>query len=98
MKWFIIFVLSSWFLTVSFVNSSSVFSRRRSSFAFVERRCDLFWIPLSRNFLAEALLATFVQSQHLGFHIHICGWAVLMHFVRGSSILFGAAMFVGITD
>ena len=98
MKWFIIFVLSSWFLTVSFVNSSSVFSRRRSSSAFVERRFVLFEIPLSRNFLAEALLATFVQSQHLGFHIHIGGWAVLMHFVLGSSILFGAAMFIDFTD
>ena len=98
MKWLIIFFLSSWFLTVSFVNSSSVFSRRRSSSAFVERRCDLFWIPFSRNFLAEALLATFVQSQHLGFHIHIGGRAVLMHFVLGSSILLGTAMFVVFTD
>jgi hypothetical protein len=43
---------------------------------------------LSRNFLAEALLATFVQSQHLGFHIHIGGWAVLMHFLARSR--FGA--------
>ena len=85
-------------MTVSFVYSSSVFSRRHSSSAFVERRRVLFWIPLSRNFLAEALLATVVQSQHLGFHIHIGGWAVLMHFVRRSSILFGAAMFVDFTD
>ena len=98
MKWLIIFFLSSWFLTVSFVNSSSVFSRRRSSSAFVERRFVLFEIPLSRNFLAEALLATFVQSQHLGSHIHICGEYLVIHFVRGRSILFGAAMIVRITD
>jgi hypothetical protein len=98
LKWLIIFFLSSWLLTVSFVNSSSVFSRSRSSSAFLDRRCDLLWIPFSRNLLAEALLATFVQSQHLGSHIHICGWALVMHFVRGRYILFGAAMFVGITD
>ena len=41
--------MSSWFLTVSFVNSSSVFSRRRSSSAFLERRCDLLWIPFSQD-------------------------------------------------
>ncbi len=98
MKWLIIFFLSSLLLTVSFVNSSSVFSRRRFSSAFLDRRCDLLWIPFCRNLLAEALLATFVQSQHLGFHIHIGGWAVLMHFVLGSSILFGAAMFIDFTD
>ena len=83
---------------VSFVNSFSVFSLRRSSSAFVARRRVLFWTPLSRDFFAEALLATFVQSQHLGFHIHIGGRAVLMHFVLGSSILFGAAMLIDFTD
>ena len=98
MKWLIIFFLSSWLLTVSFVNSSSVFSRRRFSSAFLDRRCDLLWIPFCRNLLAEALFATFVQSQHLGSHIHICGKSLVMHFVRGRYILFGAAMFVGITD
>ena len=83
---------------LSLVNSFSVSSLRRSSSAFVARRLVLFWTPLSRDFFAETLLAAFVQSQHLGFHIQIGGRAVRMHFVLGSSILLGTAMFVVFTD
>ena len=85
-------------MTLSLVNSFSVSSLKRSSSAFVARRFVLLWTTLSRDFFAEALLAVFVQSQHLGFHIQIGGRAVRMHLVLGSSILLGSAMFVVFTD
>ena len=84
--------LSLLLLTVSFENSSSVWSRRRFSSAFLDRRFVLLWITFCLDLLAVALFATLVQSQHLGSHIHMCGKYLVIHFVLGRNTLFGAAM------
>ena len=73
-------------------NSSSVWSRRRFSSAFFDRRLALLWLTLCLDLLAEALFATLVQSQHLGSQIHMCGEYLVIHFVLGRKTLLGAAM------